>query len=286
VFRAWQSAIRRDGTDNPAPGNGEETRVFLMDLMNLWPGRQGLLLPAANSAEGEVSGAVMMIDLGVGVLVRRGPSVYYSARTSPFRGHRRPAGQAGSTTQEEAQMRSRIMAILSALACCLGVMAGSAPAANAAPDPYCTHTRASFNDMFQTYWTAEGVGYVNWRVAANLDIYDFCDHAYIAGTVSVYAGAVKQKGGTYGVGPVYYNRSNAVGWDSRGIIFRYAYSSDGWDVFNVRTDNNIGATRGAYFDYVKVPIYLSFNDVPGAARRETCARQADNTWDCKGHMGL
>jgi hypothetical protein len=154
-------------------------------------------------------------------------------------------------------------------------------------DPECTRTKMTFNDGFGTSWLAEGKGLVGFWIYANFDVYDQCDHGGISGSFAVYDANVKAKGGKVHVMPNYvaYNRSGISGWQyDNPRAYKWA-ENNGWTWYYVVTNNNIGMTRSTYFDYIKVSAYITFDNVPGAARRETCSRSG-NDWQCKGHMGL
>jgi hypothetical protein len=177
---------------------------------------------------------------------------------------------------------SRPRHVIVALAIACGVAAVAAPAASADQiDSWCTRTQIGANDGFNTYWLAEGVGWVSWRVAPNLDVYDRCWHGGIRGTIAIYGAAAEQKGGTVRVG-LQYSLSTSSRWTSRSLILRYGYRSNGWTVYSVYTDSNIGMTSDTRIDWVKVPSYLVFNGVAGAGRREECSVVSRR---CAGHMG-
>jgi hypothetical protein len=150
-------------------------------------------------------------------------------------------------------------------------------------DPGCTRTQITFNDGFTTYWLAEGKGLVGFRIYANLDVYDLCDHGGISGVIAVYDANIKAKGGKLYIlrNYVSYNRSGISGWQNDNPW----YENAGWTYYYVETDGNIGMTRSTYFDYIKVSAYVVFDNVPGAPRRETCSRSG-NGWNCKGHIGM
>jgi hypothetical protein len=151
-------------------------------------------------------------------------------------------------------------------------------------DRNCAVTRISFNDAFSTYWTAEGVGLVGWRLQANLNVYDQCDHGGIAGNVAVYDGSVKAKRGAVIIG-LQYHRNFENGWRNDLLRLTPFATAGGWTYYSVSTDNNIGMSRQSYFSHIKMNSYLIFYAVPGAARREECQR-SQNTWVCNGHLGM
>lgn len=157
-------------------------------------------------------------------------------------------------------------------------------AAHSAIDANCTRTNVKFNDGFSTVWTAPGMGYVNWRLYANLQVYDQCDHGGIQGTVAVYDAAVKKKEGATGIG-LLYARSTEGKWRSELLRLNQYAKGNGWTYYSVSTDNNIGMSRNTYLSSIKMNSYLTFNKVPGAPRREECVRSA-NTWKCDGKIGM
>jgi hypothetical protein len=154
-------------------------------------------------------------------------------------------------------------------------------------DAGCARTKATFNDGFYTYWLSEGRGLVGFRLYANLDLYDLCNHGGIWGTVAVYDANVKAKNGQVQLGRQYvnYNRSGISGWQNANVYSVKWTDYAGWSWYYVYTDNNVGMSARTYFDYVKVSAYITFDNVPGAGRRETCVRSR-NTWNCQGHVGL
>jgi hypothetical protein len=181
--------------------------------------------------------------------------------------------------------QSRPVRVLIASALAAAALLGGAARASAAlpnTDSYCTKTRVTANDGFSTYWTAEGVGLVGWRVALDATVYDRCDHGALVGNVWIYSANVKAKGGTPHMS-ISYATSLDNRWTTRVVSLRYQTSGSGWDLYSINTDNNIGLTRTARITWVKVSSALTFNGVSGAGRREQCSFVSRT---CSGYMGV
>jgi hypothetical protein len=171
-----------------------------------------------------------------------------------------------------------VLAIGMALAVSLCALAPSQ--ASAAPDAWCASWNSSYNTAFQSYVLQEGVGLVGWRSAHNLRIRDRCNHGAITGTVSIYDANVKYKRGR--VVPQIRYRVNGGAWTSAFVHLRLGYTSGGWSVYSVFTDNNIGLVRTWNISHIKVGSYLVFNGVGSSGRRVECARNAG----CSTALGL
>lgn len=139
-------------------------------------------------------------------------------------------------------------------------------------DYNCKVSTVSFNKGYSTFWAAEGVGLVAWRVSANLRVYDQCNHGGIEGTISIYSANVKYKGGKIGITNFVFADSSRNAWRRDGVSLRYSFSSGGWDNFDVRVSGNIGLTPTTWIRYIRTYTALSFYGVPGASRYITCGK--------------
>jgi hypothetical protein len=149
-------------------------------------------------------------------------------------------------------------------------------------DSSCHRTSVSFDKLFQTYWTAEGIGYVNWRLDGNLNVYDRCNHGGILGTVYISPGVIQQKGGSYAM-RFWYQTTGSSRWTSNYLYFTGGLSTPFWRAYDVRTEDNIGLAPSWRITAIRLSSYLSFYGVAGAARNVTCLTASGS---CSGGMGM
>jgi hypothetical protein len=178
---------------------------------------------------------------------------------------------------------SRVPQVLAALGAVLAITMAFAGASQASGiDSSCHRTSVSFNNLFNTYWTSEGVGYVNWRLAGDLNVYDRCDHGGISGTLYISPGVVLQKGGSYSMS-FWYQTTGSTRWTHNYLYFTGGLSTNFWKAYDVRTEDNIGLAPSWRITAVRLSSYLIFNGVPGASRHVTCTTSSRS---CGGGMGL
>lgn len=150
-------------------------------------------------------------------------------------------------------------------------------------DRNCSHNVISFNDGFNHYVTAEGVGAVGLRLYANLHVYDLCDHGAIIGTIGVYGANISAKGGSFPSFFHYQRSSQPNVWSSGFLTIQPAIvppQSRGWTFWNVQS-NNVGMSRQTYFRFIHLGANIVFNNVPFATKVELCTR-TNNGYQCHG----
>jgi hypothetical protein len=175
---------------------------------------------------------------------------------------------------------ARLGALLGAGLAIAALGGSAAPAL--AHDATCKKTSVTHSHNFKTYWTAEGVGLVTWRLTVHPTAYDRCDHGALEGSVSIYTGVITQKGGSYGLRIAYQTSFNHR-WTSAFVsLQKLGPDGRGNDVWNIVTDNNIGLTTKARITKVKITSYLVFNAVPGALRHTQCTMTSRSCSDGNG----